>query len=157
MMQDPPALWLQAATVIMVAVLLVGGGAHLFSLVSKMRLSPQDYMVAQRAYDGWALFAVPIAFALLLTLWHTYVVRAHTPALLLSLAAFLCLVATQVIFWAYTYPMNVASQNWTVMPENFEAARRQWEYSHAVAAGLDFAALVAITLSVLASRRGVAA
>jgi hypothetical protein len=40
--------------------------------------------------------------------------------------------------------MNVASNNWTVTPADFEAARRQWEY-----------AFVAITLSVLATSREV--
>ena len=58
--------WIQTATILLVAVLLMASGAHLFSLGSKMRLSPQDYMVAQRAYDGWALFALPILAALLL-------------------------------------------------------------------------------------------
>src|SRR5262249_23537988 len=53
-----------------------------------------------------------------------------------SLAAFLCLAATQGIFWMFTYPMNVASNNWTVTPADFEVARRQWEYSHAVNAVL---------------------
>jgi len=53
----------------------------------------------------------------------------------------------------FTYPMNVASRNWTVMPENFAAARRQWEYSHAVNAVLTLVALVTITLSMLAGKR----
>lgn len=144
-------LWIQLAAIVMVAVLLVAGGAHLFSLISKMRLSPQDYMIAQRAYDGWSLFAIPIGLALILTIWHTYLVRTDRTAMLLSLVAVMCVVATQVIFWIYTYPMNVASQDWTVMPEGFEAARRQWEYSHAVAAVLELAALIAITLSALLS------
>jgi hypothetical protein len=52
--------------------------------------------------------------------------------------------------------MNVASNNWTVTPENFEAARRQWEYSHAVNAVVTSVAFVAITLSVLVDRREVA-
>jgi hypothetical protein len=61
-----------------------------------------------------------------------------------------------MIFWAFTYPMNVASNNWTVTPENFEAARRQWEYSHAVNAVITFVAFVAITSSVLVDKREVA-
>ncbi|HKD73962.1 MAG TPA: hypothetical protein VKB76_00650, partial [Ktedonobacterales bacterium] len=54
------------------------------------------------------------------------------------------------IFWAFTYSMNVASNNWTVTPENFEVARRQWEYSHAVNAVITFVAFVALTISALA-------
>jgi hypothetical protein len=145
--------WIQTATILLVAVLLAASGAHLFSLGSKMRLSPQDYMVAQRAYDGWALFAIPILAALLLTLWHSYLVRRDQTAALLSLVAFLCLVATQVVFWTFTYPMNAASRNWTVMPENFEAARRQWEYSHAASAVLNFAALATVTFAAVRGAR----
>jgi hypothetical protein len=40
-------------------------------------------------------------------------------------------------------------------PANFEVARRQWEYSHAVNAVLMFVALVTITLSVFADKREV--
>ena len=80
-------------------------------------------------------------------------VRRDRTAFLLSLVAFLCLAATQGIFWAFTYPMNVASNQWTVAPADFEAVRRQWEYSHAVNAALTFAALVAITSSTLVRKR----
>jgi hypothetical protein len=82
-------------------------------------------------------------------------VRNDRPVFKLSLSATLCLAATQVIFWMFTYPINVASNNWTVAPEAFEAARRQWEYSHAVNAVLTFLAFVAITLSVLSDEREV--
>ncbi|HTN64006.1 MAG TPA: hypothetical protein VL147_21035 [Devosia sp.] len=47
---------------------LVPAGAHVFSLFSKMRLSGADYIVSQRAYDGWNLFAVVVIGALLSTL-----------------------------------------------------------------------------------------
>jgi hypothetical protein len=144
--------FLQLLTVLMVAVVFVPAGAHLFSMVSKLQLAPDQYMAAQRAYDGWAWFGVPIAAALLLTLWHTYAVRADRAALALSLVAFLCLVATQIIFWAYTYPMNAVTENWTRLPADLETVRRQWEYSHAVNAILSFLALAAVVLSALIAR-----
>src|SRR5262245_7000837 len=99
-----------------------------------------------------AIYLVPGA-RLLLTLLHTFMVRRDRTAFVLSLAAFLCLAATQAIFWTFTSPMNVAGNNWTVMPADFEAARRQWEYSHAVNAVLTFAALLAVTSSVLVHKR----
>jgi hypothetical protein len=46
-------------------------------------------------------------------------VRNDRPVFKLSLSATLCLAATQVIFWMFTYPINVASNNWTVAPEAF--------------------------------------
>jgi hypothetical protein len=57
-----------------------------------------------------------------------------------------------VIFWTFTYPMNVATNNWTITPQDFEAVRRQWEYSHTVNAVLTFVALVTITLSAFTHR-----
>jgi hypothetical protein len=135
--------------IVFVAICLVPAGAHFFELPHKMALSPAQYMTVQRIYAGWALFGIPILAGLILTAAHTFMVREDRPAFTLSLIAFLCLVVTQVIFWSFTYPMNVASENWTRMPESFEAARRQWEYSHAASAALTFAALITITLSAL--------
>ena len=139
--------------VVSIAIYLVPGGAHFFELANKMAMSQSEYMTVQKIYAGWSSFGVTIVAALLLTLLHTFMVRRDRTAFLLSLVAFLCLAATQGIFWAFTYPMNVASNQWTVAPADFDAARRQWEYSHAVNAALTFAALVAITASTLIRKR----
>src|SRR5262249_36904951 len=88
------------------------------------------YMTAQKVYAGWSFFGIAFIAALLITLMHTFMVRSDRTAFFLSLAAFLCLAATQGIFWMFTYPMNVASNNWTVTPAYFESTRRRWEYSH---------------------------
>ena len=135
--------------VISVALCLIPAGAHFFELANKMSLSTADYMATQKIYAGWSFFGVAIIAAIAFTLTHTLMVRAEHAAFLLSLTALLCLGATQVIFWTFTYPMNVATNNWTISPQDFETARRQWEYSHAVNAVLTFVALVTITLSTL--------
>ncbi len=140
---------IQVLGVASLALILIPAGAHLFSLASKMRLPPDQYMTAQRAYDAWALFGIAIAAAVVLTAVHTWLVFDRTPAMLLSSLACLGVLATQVIFWLYTYPMNVASSNWTAIPDNFEAARQQWEYSHAASAVILFAVLLAFVLSAL--------
>src|SRR5262245_60846070 len=138
---------LQLIAIVSTALYLVPTGAHLFELASKMALPQPEYMAVQKIYAGWSLFGIVVGIALLATLLHTVLVRADLKALVLSLGAFLGLVATQALFWMFTYPMNVASRNWTVVPDPFEAARRQWEYSHAASAVLTFAALVALILS----------
>jgi len=128
-------------------------GAHFFELAHKMSMSQLEYMTVQKIYAGWSFFGITFVAALLITLIHTFRVRGDRAAFFLSLVAFLCLAATQGIFWVFTYPMNVASNNWTVTPADFEAARRQWEYSHAISAVLTFAALVAVTSSMLVHKR----
>src|SRR5262249_1327031 len=119
-------------------------------------LPQAEYMIVQKIYTGWSLIGVAIAAALFLTSIHTFMARADRTAFLLSLTAVFCLAATQMIFWPFTYPVNVSSNNWTVTPDNFQAARRQWEYSDAVNAVVTFVAFVAITLSVIVDKHEVA-
>jgi hypothetical protein len=144
--------FLAVIAVLSVAMCLVPAGAHFFEFANKMSMSQPEYMTVQKIYAGWSFFGIAVIAALLIT----FMVRSDRTAFFLSLAAFLCLAATQGIFWMFTYPVNVASNNWTVTPADFEAARRQWEYSHAVSAVLTFIALVAITTSVVICKRELA-
>jgi hypothetical protein len=143
---------LQLATLLLVALALIPAGAHLFELPSKMTLSRDQYMIVQNIYRGWAAFGIVIVGALALTVAHAVAVRANSAAMMLSLAAAACVAGSLIIFFAFTYPMNVASDNWTVVPVDFEAARRQWEYSHAANAMVMGVAFVFTALSILASR-----
>lgn len=144
---------IRLAALIFLALAFAPAGAHLASLTNKMAVAPEAYMVMQRAYDGWALFGIVIFGALLTTALHTIMVRRQRVAFWLSLGAFLLIVVTQVIFWTYTYPANAVTSNWTVVPENFEGWRQQWEYSHAVNAVLTLAAFVLLALSILETKR----
>jgi hypothetical protein len=64
-----------------------------------------------------------------------------------------CVAATQVVFWTWTFPMNRETRNWQALPQQWEPLRAQWEYSHAVAALLNLAALVLLLLSLLDALR----
>jgi hypothetical protein len=61
--------------------------------------------------------------------------------------------ATLAIFFTFTYPANVATQNWTVSPPDWMEMRRQWEYSHAANAILAFLTFCLVALAATASRR----
>jgi hypothetical protein len=145
---------LQFLAIVSTALYLVPGGAHLFELPNKMAMAPADYMVVQRIYAGWQLFGIVHAVAFLSTLAHTVLVRSERAAFAYSVVAVIGLAAALAVFAMLTYPINAASEFWTVTPQPFETARRQWEYSHAVSAVLTFASLIAIVLSAL-SYRGV--
>jgi hypothetical protein len=139
---------LRILAIVSVALYLVPTGAHLFELSHKLALMPPDYMMVQGIYQGWSLFGIVLLAALILTLLHAVMRRQSRGVAIPSLCAFLCLTAALVVFLVFTLPMNVASSNWTVTPEPFETARRQWEYSHAASAVLTFLALIAISAAV---------
>lgn len=140
--------FLQGALIVAIALYLVPTGAHLFELPAKMALPASDYMIVQRIYYGWQAFGFIIGAALLLSLVHAYFVRGSRAALVAALVGFVALAAALADFVLFTLPVNVATNFWTVVPEPFETARRQWEYSHAAAAVLTFIALIATLASV---------
>ena len=145
--------WAYFFSLIFVSIIFVPAGAHLAELLNKIDLPKEQYFVVQSIYAGWALFGAPVFAALLSLLVLVISLRRERGPFTWALIAFLCIVATQVVFWVWTYPMNIATNNWTIIPENWEALRRQWEYAHAVNAVLTFVAVVALSLSVLSRPR----
>jgi cytochrome bd-type quinol oxidase subunit 2 len=135
---------LRVSALILTALSLVPGGAHLFELAGKMRLDGRDYFVVQSIYAGWALFAIPIVLAILAngTLWALRR-RTDRAEARWSLAAALMILFSLVLFFIRVYPANAATENWTVQPAHWESLRTAWEFGHAANALLIFAAFVA--------------
>ena len=123
--------------------------AHLLELPNKIRLSREEYLTVQQVYRGWALTGVFVFGALLSTATLATMVRKHRKVFVLTLIALLCIVGTQVVFWTFTYPANQITNNWTVLPENWQELRKQWEHSHATSAGLNLIAVIALILAIL--------
>jgi ABC-type cobalamin transport system permease subunit len=123
--------------------------AHLLELPNKIGLSRDDYLIVQQIYRGWALLGFVIAGALLSTLVLMIMVRNRPKAFALTIVAFVCILGTQIVFWTFTFPANQQTNNWTVLPENWEALRARWEYSHAASAVLNLIAFISLICSVL--------
>lgn len=138
------------ASIFFVALALSGAMAHLYELPHKMKLSANDYLIVQQIYQGWSLLGIAVFGALISTLVLAILRRKQGVLVFrMVLLALLCILATQVIFWVFTYPVNQQTQNWTILPSNWLELRSRWEYSHAGAAILNLIALSALTLSLL--------
>jgi hypothetical protein len=57
------------------------------------------------------------------------------------------------VFWTYTYPANLATDNWTAIPTRWEDERARWEYSHAAGAAFQILAMSALIIAALARAR----
>jgi len=132
-----------------VAVALGAGLAHLLALPNKIHLSREDYLVVQQVYRGWALLGIADIGALLSAFVLIVMVRKRLRSLILAGLAFLCIAAALALFLTFTYPANVQTNNWTVLPADWQGLRRQWEYSHAAGACLYLVAFITLVLSVL--------
>jgi len=134
------------------ALALVPAGAHFFALPNKIDLAQDHYFIVQSIYRGWALFGIAVFGALAANLALALMLRGQGAPFRLTLAAFLGIAATLVIFFSFTYPANVATNNWTAVPANWAELRTRWEYAHAASAMITFMALCSVTLSVLWAR-----
>lgn len=144
---------LRFLAVVLTALAFVPAGAHLSELPNKIGLPRDAYFVAQGLYRGWALFGVVLFGALAANLGLAAALRrrrAHGAARL-ALGAGLLVAASLAVFSTWTYPANLATENWTRAPPDWEALRRRWEYSHAAKACLLFLAFCSAVLSVLDS------
>ncbi len=123
--------------------------AHLFELPNKMRLSGEEYFIAQKSYSGWNRLAWLLLVEFLSILWLAWLSRDVRSVFWFAIAALAFLLCSQAIFWIFTFPANAATANWTVQPENWAELRRQWEYSHALGAVFQFLVMSSLVVAVL--------
>jgi len=140
---------IQFIAIILTALALVPGGAHVLELLNKLALDRDEYMVVQSIYRGWALLGFVLIGALAANALLAVRTRRQTvPSVSAALAAVLIAI-TLAVFFTWTFPANQATGNWTITPVDWQTLRTQWEYSHAVNAVLTFLALCATTVSVV--------
>jgi hypothetical protein len=132
------------------AVALGGALAHAFELPNKIDLPRDEYFIVQKAYRGWSQLAYVLLVELVSMIALAVLSRRAPFVLWFVVFAILCLLSAQAVFWIYTYPANVATDNWTVIPENWEMHRKQWEYSHALGAAFQLLAMSALIVAALA-------
>jgi MFS family permease len=132
----------QFLAIILTAIALVPGGAHLLALSTKIDMPEEPYLVVQQIYRGWAWLGIAIVAAIFANIASAWLARHHRRQFWLFLAAGLLIAATLVVFFTWTYPANQATGNWSSVPKEWEQLRIQWEYSHAVNAAITFVAFL---------------
>ena len=134
---------------LLVGVALGAGLAHLFALPNKIGLPGDTYLTVQQIYSGWVLLDLVAVGALGALGVLTAMVRRRPRTFPLTLAAFLSMAGAEALFWALAFPVDLATDGWTMLPEDWTSLRDRWEYAHAAGAGLELAAFAALVASVL--------
>lgn len=135
---------------IIATTLALGGAlAHAYEMLNKIALSRDHYFIVQRTYDGWNQLAYVLGVQFIGILAVIALHRNQPAVIRLGLVALTGLIAAQAAFWTWTYPANVATNQWTMSPDNWQALRAQWEYSHLAGAGLQLLAMMALVLALL--------
>lgn len=141
-----------ATALLSTAVALGAALAHLFELPNKIGLARDDYFVVQGIYRGWSLLGIVLLIQLI-SIVAVIVLALDRDVRTFGCVALICLIAAQVLFWTFTYPANVATDNWTKIPANWQFLRANWEYSHAAGAICQLAGMTALIMAALVRRR----
>ncbi|HEY2817689.1 MAG TPA: DUF1772 domain-containing protein [Casimicrobiaceae bacterium] len=142
-------VWLRILSVLFTALALIFTGAHLLELPHKIGLSASDYLTVQQIYRGWDFAAIIVIGELVSIAALAYAVRHNRRVFVPTVIALLCVIGTQVLFWAFNFPANRATDNWAMLPADWEALRERWEFAHAASAVLNLAALIALLEALL--------
>ena len=137
---------IQTLTVVLTALALIPGGAHVAELPAKLSLDREQYFVVQQIYRGWALFGAVIVAAFFANLLTAVVLwRRDEPFGFFAIAC-LVIAASLGTFFIFVYPTNLATSNWTEIPMNWQELRTRWEFGHMAGAALIFVALCSAAL-----------
>src|SRR5262245_17078762 len=140
------------ASVMLTALAMGAGLAHALELSSKLPLSAAEYLTVQQIYRGWSLLGIVVVGALLSSLALAISAHARGRSFYPPAIAVVCITLALVVFFTFTQPVNRITENWHRLPDDWQALRRTWEYSHAVGCGLNLTALAALVIGLLPSR-----
>ncbi|MPZ37476.1 MAG: DUF1772 domain-containing protein [Rhizobiales bacterium] len=142
----------QFFAVVLTALALAPAVAHLASLLNKINLTAEQYFIVQSSYRGWFLFALAQIPSVIVAFVLAFMLRGDPLRFRFALVGAVCMAATLAIYFAWVNPANLATDQWTIIPENWETLRRHWEYGHAASAAFNIVALCAIAAAVVTSR-----
>ena len=130
--------------VILTGLAVIAPAAHLLEMPRKMRLPKERYFVVQDIYLGWWKAGLLLPAAAIANIAFAIMTGSG-----FAIAAVVLIAVNLAVFLIWTQPVNHVTQNWTLQREDWRTLRNQWEYSHAVNAGVTFLAFCAATLAVL--------
>ncbi|KAB0264416.1 anthrone oxygenase family protein [Microvirga brassicacearum] len=159
---------LEVLTVVLTAVAMTFALAHAAELPGKMRLNKETYLAVQPIYyPGFTIggFSEPAStIAVIVLMFFTPFASA---AFWWIAAALISLLVMQLVYWTTTHPVNKLwlkdqklkgagagffsigqNQRDTRDPEDWQALRNRWEYSHVVRAGLALLGLCLLVIGV---------
>src|SRR5262245_33247397 len=127
------------ATLLLAALGMTMGAAHMLELPAKLNYDAQTYAVVNSTlYRQFAYVGGPVQiFAIVGAAWLAYRLRP-TSSFGLSLGALICLMASFGMWWALVQPVNaewarLIREDPDAVVHAYAQMRDRWEYGHAAA------------------------
>jgi hypothetical protein len=122
----------------------------LAALPSVINLPKDDYAAVQYANQSWAwpeLIQLASFFSIVGLFFFE---QEHNRVIWPIRGAFIAQLLIIVLYAAFTLPINIATFNWTYLPDsNWVWLRTQWEYGHALSAIIGGGSFVLLLLDLV--------
>jgi hypothetical protein len=141
------------AALLSTAVALGPALAHLLELPNKIGLAKGGYFTVQQIYRGWSQLGWLLPIQLVSLIAVVLYAKADRTLRKAAVLAVLCLLAAQLLFWVFTHRANVATENWTIQPDDWATLRRRWEFSHAGGAVLQLIGMASLIAGTIGRHR----
>ena len=168
----------QVVAVFLASIAMSLAVAHALELPGKLRLSKENYIATQTIYyPGFTIGGIAEGLSMMAALALLVRTPTNTQAFWWTLAGLIGLIATHVVYWTFTHPVN---KFWTKdlnlkgvgggffaagrrmegaegagnSDENWVSFRNRWEYSHVFRAALSATALISLIVSVAVRGKG---
>src|SRR6478672_10540760 len=116
---------IRCITIILSALTLAPLMAHLLELPNKMPLSRDAYLTVQSIYSGWNMLGIiEVATVVFSTILFILTIKNERP-LRFIFFAFICFDLALILFFSFTYPANRETDNWTILPDNWQKLRNE--------------------------------
>lgn len=148
---------LQFITIMLVALSMSMAFCHLLEMPIRLGYAPTLWSQVTNIEGTYQYFGPPVGAILEGGAWIAAVLLAvlsrkrDRPIFFLTLAAAICMILTQAVFWTFVMPVNNQMLGWSPdsLPPDFATWRNQWEYAHAARALLQIIGLGALVASLL--------
>lgn len=130
---------------------------HLLELPAKMAYEGAFWLeVSQTLYASFGTVGAAFEVGALIAVVILAFLARGQPAFAWTAAAAVCLASAHAAYWIWLAPVNTVIAGLTpgTLPVDWTQLRRTWEYTHAARAGLQFAALAALVVSVVRETDG---
>lgn len=148
---------LRFLTILFVALSTGMAFCHLLEMPARLDYEPALWSLVTNVEGTYRWFGSPVGAAIESGAWMSAVAlavwsrrRGRAAFVLASISAG-AMIAAQVAWWSFVFPVNQQMLTWTPesLPSNFDELRLQWESTHACRAILQIGALSTATLSSL--------
>jgi ABC-type Fe3+ transport system permease subunit len=124
----------------------------MFEMPAMFNLSKDNYQLLQGFTNSLTWLVIFEILGVFLTVVLIRVEKKKKRTYRNLLVALICFAVSIALFFIFVLPADITTENWTAMPDNWDALRGQWEYATSIRALISLTGLSFLVFALLQNR-----